>query len=247
MQPKLLLTVRTADRTPKQNYLLRTLASLHASGVADDDIHLFPTSPDTEWLPAALSLWAGISVHPTKKRLTANENGLRMISLLDDVEADWIVLSEDDLKWCHDPIGSMARWLHDYARPDVAVYRFFAFDRLTMCGLHVASTPLREQKGSQVVALRADDARRFADWARAHQSDWRPKSAPFQNQPHSGFDKLIGYWAIQDRPETSIGLVSWPFFVQHIGVESSLHAFGKRMDASFAGESWSYHGVACPA
>lgn len=245
MLPKLLLTIRTADRTPKRNYLGRTVLSLLSQRVATGDIHLCPTDPDIAWMP--YSEPHGVWVHAPHRRVTANENGIAQVALLDHFKADWIVMSEDDLEWCDDPIGSMARWLDDHARPDVSVYRFFTFDRLTLCGTHVASVPLHEQKGSQVVAMRAADARRFAEWAHAHQANWRPKSAPFQGRTHDGFDKLIGYWALQDRPSTTVGLVSWPFFVRHIGVESSLHAFGKRIDASFAGESWSYKGTPCQA
>lgn len=171
-------------------------------------------------------------------RLSPNENGIAQVDLLTD--EDWIVMSEDDLAWCADPIGSMSRWLEDFALPEVMVYRFFAFDRLEPLSAHVARAPLREMKGSQVVAMRAADARRFAVWARKHPLDWRPKDAPFQDQPHTGFDKLLGYWALQDRPAVKHGLVSRPFFVRHLGRKSSIHARAIHRDAEFAGTAWSY-------
>lgn len=236
MLPKLLLTIRTANRAPKRNYLDQTVLGLMAKGVSD--FHIFATDPDVSWLPAWLE--GDRRVHVPDRRLTPNQNGLAPIALLDDIEADWIILSEDDVFWCADPVGSMARWLSQHARPDVVVYRFFAFDHLHAEGLHVASAPLREQKGSQVIALRAADAKRLATWAKAHPLDWRPRTAPFRHRPHDGFDKLVGYWALQDTPETTYGLVSRPFFVDHIGVESSLHAYGKQLRNTFAGDSWSY-------
>jgi hypothetical protein len=232
---KLLFTMRTADRSPKRNYLAATLDSLVRGGVGAADIHVFPTGTDIGWL---LKSSTGMYLHPTTVRRTANANGIAPIALLDSVDADWIILSEDDLEWCADPLGSMARWLDEHATPDVMVYRFFAFDVLTKVSEHVASAPLREMKGSQVVALRAADARRFAAWAKAHPLDWRPKNAPFQDKPHSGFDKLIGYWALQDRPSVTTGLVSRPFFVKHLGVQSSLHSRGIRMDAQYTGKSY---------
>jgi hypothetical protein len=234
---KLLFTIRTADRSPKPNYLAATLASLSRGGVAYSDIHVFPTNPEIGWL---LKSSTGMYLHPTSVSRTANENGIAPIALLDEIDADWIILSEDDLEWCADPIGSMSRWLQANATPNVMVYRFFAFDVLTAVSPHAASAPLREMKGSQVVAMRAADARRFAAWATAHPLDWRPKNAPFQDKPHSGFDKLIGYWALQDRPSVTTGLVSRPFLVRHAGVESSLHRRGRRMDKHFIGASNAY-------
>lgn len=236
---KLLFTIRTADRSPKPNYIGATIASLRCHGVVGSDIHVFPTDPDITWLSQEVPSWS-TTRHVPRTRLTANENGIAPIALLDQIDADWIILSEDDLEWCADPIGSMSRWLDAYATPDVVMYRFFAFDRLTKVSAHAATAPLREQRGSQVVALRAADARRFAAWATAHPLDWRPKGAPFQDRPHDGFDKLLGYWALQDRPSMTTGLVSRPFLVKHLGVQSSLHSRGIRMDAQFIGpgQSW---------
>lgn len=235
---KLLLMIRTANRSPKPNYLGQTVRSLLAGGASPGEIHIVPTdTEDTEWIARDFSEQV-VTVSPGRR--TPNQNGLAQIALLDQIEADWIVLSEDDLEWCADPIGSMARWLEDYAQPDVMVYRFFAFDRLTPLSAHAAKAPLREMKGSQVVAMRAGDARRFAAWARLHPLDWRPKDAPFQNQPHTGFDKLIGYWALRDRPDVTHGLVSRPFFVKHLGIQSSLHRFGAHRNVEFAGTGWSY-------
>ena len=229
---KILFTMRTADRAPKPNYLRATVGSLYHHGVRD--IHVFPTDPDITWMrphPYA-------TLHQPDKRVRANENGLRPIALLDTIDADWIILSEDDLEWCADPIGSMSRWLDEFSTSDVLMYRFFAFDQLTQVSAHAATAPLREQKGSQAVALRADDARRFAAWATAHPLDWRPKGAPFQDRPHDGFDKLLGYWALQDRPDVTTGLVSRPFFVRHMGVHSSLHIRGRMMDRQFTGRAY---------
>lgn len=230
---KLLFTIRTADRSPKKNYLRATLETLIRNGVAGPDIHVFPTAPDIGWIMN--EPYPGMSLHPTAVRRNANENGIAPIALLDEIDADWIVLSEDDLEWCADPIGSISRWIDVHARPDVTMYRFFAFDHLTKVSKYASTAPLREQKGSQAVALRADDAKRFAAWATAHPKNWRPKEARYQDRPADGFDKLLGYWALQDRPGVSTGLVSRPFFVKHLGVQSSLHSRGVRMDAHFIG------------
>lgn len=235
----LLFTIRTADRSPKRTYLHWTVESLRRGGVAEDDIHVFPTSPDVVWILNMRPIPI-MNLHVPGVFRRANANGIAPIALLDSIDADWIILSEDDLEWCADPLGSMVRWLETYATPDVLIYRFFAFDRLTKVSAHAATAPLREQRGSQVVALRADDARRFAAWATAHPLDWRPKGAPFQDRPHDGFDKLLGYWALQDRPDVTTGLVCVPFLVKHLGDQSSLHGRGIRRDAQFIGAGQSY-------
>ncbi len=239
MLPRILFTIRTADRAPKSNYLWSTVQSLRTHGVAGSDIHVFPTDPDIGWMLTEMQYQCA-AIHRPAERLTANQNGIAPIALLETIDSDWIILSEDDLEWCADPIGSLSRWLTDHATPDVLMYRFFAFGKLTHVNAHVDSAPLREQKGSQAVALRTADARRFAAWAKAHPLDWRPKDAPFQHRPHDGFDKLLGYWALQDRPQTSIGLVSRPFFVRHIGTQSSLHSRGVHMDSQFIGAGKAY-------
>lgn len=223
MRPSVLFTIRTADRTPKQNYLRRTVWNLIDAGLAADQIHVVPTDPDVSWMPPL----PGVHVHVPTARRTANMNGVALVDVLEQYPADWIVLSEDDLEWCDRPLETVADWLAMHEDPDVLVYRFFAFDRLKFQRSRAACAPLREQKGSQAVALRANDARRFAAWARAHVLDWRPKGAPFQDRPHDGFDKLIGYWALQEQTPAPYGLVSQPFLVRHIGKESSLHAFGR--------------------
>jgi hypothetical protein len=238
VQPSVRFTMRSANRAPKPNYLARTVASLLRGGMSPADIHVFPTDPDVAWIGDVDMV---TTVHAPERRRTPNENGLAPIDLLDSFPADWILLTEDDLEWCDDPIGSVQRWLVDHARPDVLVYRFFAFDRLVTRGPGMAEAPLREQKGSQAIALRADDARRLAHWAMAHATTWRPKAAPFQDRPHDGFDKLVGYWALQ--AGSTVGLVSQPFFVKHIGLESSLHQRTRQMDAAFRPEA--YGAVSC--
>jgi len=235
---KLLLTIRTANRAPKTNYLGVTVLGLLGQGVAADSIHIVATDPAVGW--AHQEVRYPVWLHQPDLHRRPNENGIAAIDLLGLFPADWIILSEDDLEWCADPIGSMSRWLEAHATPDRVMYRFFAFDRLTPVSAHAATAPLREQKGSQAVALRADDARRFAAWAKAHPLDWRPKGAPFQHRPHDGFDKLLGYWALQDNPNMTTGLVSRPFFVRHLGTDSSLHSHGVRMYREFAGSTWSY-------
>ena len=48
---RLAILMRTADRGPARDYLSQSLVPLRRQGVAREQIHLFPTSPDLAWLP----------------------------------------------------------------------------------------------------------------------------------------------------------------------------------------------------
>lgn len=241
MGVKLLITIRTANRAPKRNYLGQTVTAFAAGGVEPGAIHLFPTDPDIGWLLHEVGDLP-VTVHLPDHRCAPNENGIRQVQALNEVDAEWIALCEDDLQTCADPVGSMARWLEDQARPDVAVYRFFALPKTpVMTQIDGADfTPLREMRGSQAIVLRAADARDFAAWATAHPRDWRPTDAPFQDRPDRGFDKLVGYWALQRYPKQPLGMVSRPMLVRHVGIESALYSRGLHNDAAFAGTAYRY-------
>jgi len=238
---KLLITIRTADRTPKRNYLGQTVRAFVQGGAEPGSIHIFPTDPDVRWLLYEIGD-SPVTVHLPDKRCTPNENGIRQVEALNDTEAEWIGLFEDDLELCADPVGSMVRWLADQAQPDVQVYRFFALPRTPVAKQmpHATLSPLKEMRGSQAVVLRNLDARFFAEWAKAHPHDWRPKEAPFQDRTDRGFDKLIGYWALKRWPKQPLGMVSRPMMVRHMGVESAMYSHGLQNDREFAGTNWRY-------
>jgi hypothetical protein len=235
----MLFTIRTSNRSPKKNYVGLTVASLVGQGVPVEAIHLVPTDIEKPWLQQELGPHRPTIHWPLKKRLP-NQNALAQIDLLSEFPADWIVMSEDDLEWCADPLGTIKRWLDVNAHPNRLFYRFFAFGELKPFNADAYESPLKEQKGSQAVAMRAENAVKFASWARANPLHWRPPNAPFQDRPHDGFDKLLGYWALQERPKVTTGLVSKPFFVRHLGVQSAIHSHGLRRDNLFGGASWSY-------
>lgn len=242
---QLVITIRTADRTPKRNYLWRTMRMLLDQGVKPSGLHLFPTDPHVAWLGRELDGRQAVPVHVPEARCTPNANGIRQVSVLDTDDANWILLLEDDVEPCADFYGSVTGWLCDHADPAIHVYRLHALPGTPLRRVDPAAAlaPLREMRGSQAVALRAADARLFAAWATAHHKNWRPKDAPFQNRPDRGFDKLIGYWALAQWPDQPDGLVALPMLVNHIGRDSVLHTHGLRNDAHFAGASWRYQGV----
>ncbi len=239
----LLLTIRTANRAPKRNYLGATVRAFLAAGCDPALIHVFPTA-DVRWLTQELSGLPEIAVHAPESVRTPNGNGIAQVSALDEMDAEWIGLLEDDIEPCADIMGSLTRWLWAHADPAVHVYRVFALPGtpIRRHGKHAGTFPLREMRGSQAIFLRAADARSFAAWATAHATNWRPKDAPYQDHPQTrGFDKLVGYWALATWPDQHDGLISDPMMVRHVGRESSMYSHGVANDRAFAGAEWSFH------
>ena len=230
----LIYAIRTANRAPKRNYLGQTVRTLVRQGFDPACLHLFPTDPDVRWLYEEIVDENPI-VHRAVRRYSPNENGIRMVTALESDPADWIALLEDDLDVR--PVTECLVWLEAHADPAVHVYRWCALPGtpLRTVDRTAARAPLREMRGSQAVLLRAADARLFAHWAAAHPTDWRPTDAPFQDVPDKGFDKLIGYWALQQWPKQPYGLVAMPMLVNHVGRHSLLHSHGLSNDAQFAG------------
>jgi hypothetical protein len=234
--PRIALTMRTADRSPKPNYVGGTVKRLLAQGLDPTSIHLCATDPNVAWLDAELR-GAAVTQHVPAQRLTPNQNGLAQIRVLDPASADWVLLLEDDLGFCADFLGSVQRWIVKAARPDRHVYRLFGF-RLTppRTGRVVAyDWTLTGLCGSQAVLLRMADAQDFLAWADANLETW----GGFRGNAKIAFDKLLASWALYRWPGQP-GVVSHPLFVQHIGLKSSLHPRAVGMDHLFAGARWRF-------
>jgi hypothetical protein len=244
------LAVRTVDRTPKRNYVGGTLDDLAAQGVDLARVHLCVTAPDTTWLDAQL---AGLDVRPRLSipptRRTANENGLAQVAAALTDAPNYVVLLEDDLRFIADFAGSVARWMAQHERPDRHVYRLFGWTRppfqpypqRRLAPVTAYDWPLGKLRGSQAVVLRADDARDFLSWGTEHLETWR-REAPWgasTADPSIAFDKLLACWALTRWPGQPC-LMSHPYFVKHVGIESSIHGRGQRNDALFGGPAYRY-------
>lgn len=228
------IAIRTADRGRRRNYLGQTLTTLIGRGFDPARLHLFPTDLDVAWLGRELA-GRDITVHVPPARVAPNANGILGAQTLAALEAAWIGLFEDDIDCVE--AGWMLAWLETHADPRMHVYRYCALPGtpLKRVTAAAAEAPLREMRGSQAVMLRRDDAAAFAAWATAHPTDWRPHGAPFQDRPDRGFDKLIGYWALDRWPDQAHGLVAVPMLVNHIGRTSLLHTHGVSHRAAVAG------------
>ncbi len=229
-----IIAIRTANRAPKRNYLGQTVRNLLSARIEPSRLHLFPTDPDVAWLGDELDYQPDIMIHVPDRRYNANQNGVRCIEALEWApDADWIGLFEDDLA----AVAGIPDWLEAHADPFVHVYRLFALPG-TQLSKHQPGSAwarLREMRGSQAVFLRRADALNLLSWSKAKGGRFRPADAPFQDRPDRGFDKLIGYWALDRWPDQLYGLVASPMLVNHVGRESLLHTHGVSNDAQFAG------------
>lgn len=241
--PRVAIAMRTADRSPKPNYVGGTIRRLLAQGIDPASIHLCATRPDVRWLERELQ-GAAVTLHVPERPLSPNENGLAQIRVLDPTSAEWVLLLEDDLGFCADFLGSVQRWLVKATRPDRHVYRLFGFGLRPPKNRSVVAYDWKLQGlcGSQAVLLRMDDAHDFLAWADANLETW----GGFRGNAKIAFDKLIASWALHRWP-TEPGVVSYPLFVQHIGDVSSLHPRAIRMDNLFAGAGWRFAPQEVPA
>jgi hypothetical protein len=246
--------MRTADRARRSraarlpgsgvNYVGHTLRQLAQQG--GSIVHLQATNPNVVWLQKELAgIEDSVVLHVPETTLLPNEAGWSALeAALNDPEIcyDWVILMEDDLTFCADFVGSVTRWLARYGRPDRSVFRLFGFERprSSLRGIHAFEHRIdRTLAASQAVAFRRADAEDFITWSRANLLPGESRTTPWRSG--NSFDKCIAEWAITRRPAQP-GILSWPLFVDHIGIVSSLHRLGRTDHRYFAGKKWSYGG-----
>jgi hypothetical protein len=237
------VAMRTADRSPKRNYLRKTLDSYARSGGDVSRLHVCATAPDVDWMTVERGDHRPIVHVPIVKR-GANENGLAGIEAALQDDAEMVCLLEDDITFCADFPGSLSRWLDRAVRPGRHVYRVFGFTTPPFRKPDFYDCKLESLRASQTLILGRKDAESFVAWGRLHQADL-PPLAPWGRRnayaldPTIAFDKFVATWALLTWPNVP-GVISRPYFVRHIGDESTLHKYGLRNDPGFAGDRWSY-------
>lgn len=241
---KLAVAMRTTNRAPKPNYLRKTLVDLQRSGADLTALHLCVSLPDAAWLAKELDALPTPQIDVPTVRRRANENGLACVDAALRDEAQMVVLLEDDLAFCADFLGGLSRWLDRHARADRHVYRCFGFTTPPATRPEAYDWPLDGLRGSQAIVLWQDEARDFLAWGKAHLETWVPlapwgRQFPKLTDPHVAFDKFVATWALLNWPQVP-GVMSFPYFVKHIGDASSLHSYGLRNDKPFAGDHWRY-------
>jgi hypothetical protein len=246
--PTVALAMRTCDRSPRPHYVTQTLTAL-LQQAHPETLHLQASTAEVAWLDRALEGLPRdrLAVYPALGApLSPNDTGLVAMeqALRASPAAAWVLLLEDDLAFCADFVASVRRWIHRHGRADRNVYRFFGFNwpgRVQQRTVEAYDHPLTNLRASQAILWRRADALAFVTWARAHALTWRGNRWPRHGEadPRIAFDKLVAEWAEQTWPRRP-GVLSWPFFVDHIGELSSLHKRGVVDHRFFAGATWRY-------
>jgi hypothetical protein len=228
----------TCDRSPKRNYRRETLERLAqsiAQGANPDHsyvVHVCPTRPEsTDWLSG---LPLQVSVHPAVEDYSLPDNAARALIFAATTPCDWVVFLEDDVAFCSDFLGSLARWLDRRAREDRRIYTLYTPYRETADavrqGRDAWEYPIECFYGTQCVVLRPEDAVEAGIAILRHEFGRRRR----------GWDLMLRDWAAARWPHIKRFLAACPCFAEHVGEESTLYASPRSKSFSFQGPTWSY-------
>jgi len=232
LERKWSVVIGTVDRTPGPNYLGATLQSLRRS-VAHLDVQVVDGgSPDPTGFAKREHVWCnGVTFHPSLRRLTRNENGVRCLEVALARAADYVLFLEDDLEVCHDLLASVDRWIEGRpaAQGPVLYSVYCPFGRASQEGQEGAwRYPRHLFNGCQAFALRSVDASGALDYLR--------KALPGWGSP-GGFDRLLSAWLRHCDGQI---LASVPSFVQHVGYQTAMGYPHWHQSPTWPGADWSY-------
>ena len=233
LRPKWSVVLGTVDRSPGPNYLGATLQSLRRS-VAHLDVQVVDGgSPDPTGFAKREHVWCnGVTFHPSLRRLTRNENGVRCLEVGVASGAEWILFLEDDLEVCADLLGSVDRWVDDQVRPAgvPTLYSVYCpFGRAVAEAVGGQWTyPLQIFNGCQAFALRSSDASGALDYLR--------RALPGWGSP-GGFDRLLSAWLLACGGHL---IASVPSFVQHVGYRTAMGYPHWHQSPTWPGPEWRY-------
>lgn len=255
------LCIVTVDRSPNENYLLRTLNNLDRAGLWHSNrlhsVHIADSGPVLEphkWPWPALREYADrfthpnesiaswpLKVHSAEVRVSGKQNCANALIAGAECGSDWVVQIEDDLDFCDDFIGSVGRWLDLHERPDTV--HTFAGDHAMIAasikkGVYAWDEPVHWFWGNQCLAMRPAVAMDVGMWLREHPIYYHADGRPDEN----AHDFELQRWAVA-RGVTHFR-ASAPCFVQHIGSVTSVpgNPRGGRLVQfpSWPGRAWSF-------
>jgi hypothetical protein len=221
--------------SPDPGWLVEAIRAVEPSTTFDDAGHVDDT--DARALAADDPQLAHLSILPVYhyRALTNNENAIEALTVGLAANRPWIVHLEDDVDVIDGFFDGVAAWLTDHALP-ATPYLLYTFHTPYAAVRHTVALgqtswryPIPRFYGNQCWAIRRDAAERLLAYLRVHVPTW---------SSGQGFDLLIKKWATAEG-ETHF-LASAPSFVQHVGVESSLHLGRFHQNSSFPGRQWRY-------
>lgn len=250
---KVAVVMRTIDRSPRRNFLGKTLGSFARSGVFESD-HFASMDIVDSGSPDPLGYFEyeaaphveashDILVHHGEE-LTPNACATRAHEAALIRDSDWVLFCEDDINVCGRFLDSVALWLADHADPSYPLYSFGAnyvqVSEFTHQGRTCWPYPVDSFYGSQCYAVSAEANRELVPWLADHPL---PSCAP-PGCDERGHDLRLQDWG-RDR-DAEFFLATVPSFIDHIGYDT---AMGCRFYTfrSWPGPDWSYQPEAVAA
>ncbi len=240
------VAIKTADRSPKRNYLRQTLSNLQRAGVFDSqhlagDIVLMDSGigPDPRvFLAGGANGFPRVRIDGEDFR-TLHQNAACAIRVAAREErADWVLVLEDDIDVCARFLESVEAWLGDHAVDGPMMYVFGAnyahIQARVQEGKSIWHYPCHAFYGALACAWRRGHAAALAEWLGPDPFYLNKDGGEIRNRGH---DLLLARWG------KAMGLThfraSAPCFIQHIGLESGLD--NKKIEyGGWSGPSWCY-------
>ncbi len=233
----------------KENYLPSTLDSLRSSGV-----FLSPRLHSFNLCVSRSQTWPKLSDYISDAEAETIQNAIPLVVHYGDrlacenaghalqtgarSGASWVLFCEDDIIVCADFLGSVGRWLDEYADDDrYIVYSFGTpYDDVKKVNPFTGNSwqyPVTSFYGTQCFVLRPEHALSLGTYISSN-----PIVRGVTNP--NAYDLMFHDWMRENYP-TKTFLASVPSFVQHVGRQSictgkdKTHTFD-----SFPGTEWSY-------
>lgn len=244
---KVSVAIKTADRTPHQNFLGETLRNMARVGVfssphlgslfIEDSGTGDPARFYAEWrkeLHDSGVLLPRRTFWSTEKR-TLQQNASHTIQVAATVtDCKWVLVLEDDLDFVDDFLRGAVAWLEHHERLGADMYAFGAnYRQVEDCvarGQAAWKYPARAFYGAQALAWRREVAAELAAWL--------GPDPHYNGVRNHGHDLLLQRWGLM-RGTASYFLASAPSFVQHIGRDSGIGNRFFRFE-SWPGRGWRY-------
>lgn len=235
----ILIAMPTIDRSPKQNYLSKTIRNLARGRIWFTPLlRRFDLVISTDHFTHVVNALRGHASQPlvwrAERPYLACENAGRALKIGAESGAPWVLFCEDDIDVCANFLESVAAWLDTYTLDQYRVYSFASpyphLRQLAETGNRSWVCPNRGFYGTQCFAIRPIDAEPLGDYLLDN---------PSQRNPNE-YDLMIADWLdIYYNPHAV--LCSVPSFVEHIGTESVCNPRSSvHRSPSWPGKEWSY-------
>lgn len=259
MNRKYIIGVTSLDRSPKENYLKKTLENFDDSGIFKSriphEVHIFDSgSRDIDYIPTCYPLEIHFPLQneidkirdiyndPTRNQITLRQNMVCMATYCSNTDADFVIMMEDDVETCGNFLESVDSWVEKNFKPNkdklMPVVSFFTPRKQIVEKFKSGESIWRYQAskyyGRQCTMVRKKDCSSIANWFINY---FKGKSG--------GHDLVLQGWMINKFSRRTHLYASSPCFVQHIGRFSSFVDRKKDrlkpISYSYQGKKWSYN------